>query len=121
MRFGQAVPDAVARDITELVERQPAADGFAIPPALRAALPTLGLPEHCVAERALRAGLGTRAPSADRDWRTWNAGRERAWRIARDYAASPAATAGATPRASRSSITPNSPMLTNSSAPSPKA
>ena len=58
-------------------------------PALRAALPTLGLPERCVAKLTLRHGLGTRAPDADGDWRTWNAGRERAWRIARQYAGSP--------------------------------
>jgi len=57
-------------------------------PTLRAALPTLGLPEQCVATVTLRHGLGTRAPSADGDWRTWNAGRERAWQIARQYAGS---------------------------------
>jgi hypothetical protein len=64
-------------------------------PALRAALPTLSLPEHCVAEQALRNGLGTRAPNVEGDWRTWNAGRERAWRIARESEESEAATASA--------------------------
>jgi hypothetical protein len=62
---------------------------------LRAALPTLSLPEHCVAEQALRNGLGTRAPNVEGDWRTWNAGRERAWRIARESEESEAATASA--------------------------
>jgi hypothetical protein len=64
-------------------------------PALRAALPTLGLPEYCVATQVLRHGLGTRAPDAGGDWRTWNAARERAWRIARESAGSPAETTGA--------------------------
>jgi len=51
-------------------------------PTLRAVLPSLGTRERCLVAQALRAGLGTRRPDADGDWRAWNAGRERAWRIA---------------------------------------
>lgn len=38
IRFGQAVPDDLARDLRAIVERQPAVDGLAVPSAMRAAL-----------------------------------------------------------------------------------
>ena len=38
VRFGQAVPEDVARDLTAVVGRQPAVDGLAVPPSMRAAL-----------------------------------------------------------------------------------
>jgi hypothetical protein len=37
-RFGQAVPDEVAREVEAIVGRQPAGAGLAVPPDLRAAL-----------------------------------------------------------------------------------
>jgi GNAT superfamily N-acetyltransferase len=38
VRFGEAVPDDVARKLTEIIERQPAADGFPVPPAVLASV-----------------------------------------------------------------------------------
>ena len=38
VRLGQAVPDAAARELTAIVERQTALDGFAVPASMRAAL-----------------------------------------------------------------------------------
>jgi hypothetical protein len=38
VRLGAMVPDDVARQLTEVLERQPAGDGLAIPPGMRAAL-----------------------------------------------------------------------------------
>lgn len=38
VRFGQAVPNDVARQLTAVVERQPAVDALAVPSAMRAAL-----------------------------------------------------------------------------------
>ena len=38
VRFGEAVPDAVARRLTEIIERQPVADALPVPPAALAAV-----------------------------------------------------------------------------------
>ena len=38
VRFGETVPDDVVRELAEVVERQPAGEDLAVPPAMRAAL-----------------------------------------------------------------------------------
>ena len=38
IRFGEGVPDAVARELTAIVERQPPVSGLPVPPSLRAEL-----------------------------------------------------------------------------------
>jgi len=38
MRFGEAMPDDLARELAALVEREPVGDSMVVPPALRAAL-----------------------------------------------------------------------------------